>query len=400
MNRKRFLVLCFTLAVLTSTADGQLKWGADRVVPLAIPRAPAFELSVKRIAFGKPNGPCSNELIDRMILPDFHENHLDVIERQQLDQILTEHDFSQTADADPATSVKLGKILGPSALILVSVYTCAPQQKSSSKDMVSFSGGGTYKSYTYETRFTLEGSIKVVDLTTGKLLGSHEFQSKPEKSNPDKDSTPDYPPVDVVKDLAMQEVRAEVHRMFFPSREFKNVVFYDDKDCGLKEAYELTQRGDPAGGLKLSLSALDQCKAGAKKDKSLARAYYNVGLGYCLQHDYSKAEENFAQSRQGKGAEAVANTSYFCNEAREGLVRVKAYLDRVAKVPDPSPIAPTAASNAQPPEPPALQGAPANEKGGTPSAEERLKRLDTLYKKGLINKEEYSKKKAEILKEI
>lgn len=34
------------------------------------------------------------------------------------------------------------------------------------------------------------------------------------------------------------------------------------------------------------------------------------------------------------------------------------------------------------------------------SVEERLKDLDALYKKGLIKKEEYDRKRAEILKDI
>lgn len=399
--------LLFVLVLSAPPMGAQFKWSRDKTIQVHIPRGPAFGLTVKRVAFGQPNGQCGSELVDRMIMPDFRENSVDVIERQQLDQILAEHNFNQSAYADAASSAKLGKILGPSALILVNVYGCNPEQKSLYQDQPNYVTGGIHRTFISRTRFNLEGSIKIVDLTTGQVLGSHNFQSKPERQNAADNGQPEFPDVDVLKDDAMQAVKSQIHAMFFPSSDVKDVVFYDDKDCGLKEVYELLQRGDKDGALRLSFENLNRCKTGAKKDKSLARAYYDAGLLSCLHRDYEKSKELFGNAMQSKGAEAVAETSSDCSAIQSGDVQVKSYLDRFAKIPEPSPIGAgnkqteSAAAN-----PPAAQASsqvaspPSATAVGKPSVEERLKKLDELLKKGLITRKEYDAKKAEILKEL
>ena len=385
----------------------QFKWGRDKTIAVHIPRGPEFGLTVKRVAFGQPSGQCASELVDRMIMPDFRENNIDVIERQQLDQILAEHNFNQTAYADAASSAKLGKILGPSALILVSVYGCNPEQKSLYQDQPNYVTGGVHRTFISRTRFNLEGSIKIVDLTTGQVLGSHNFQSKPEKQNTADNGQPEFPDVDVLKDDAMQGVKSQIHAMFFPSADVKDAVFYDDKDCGLKEVYERLQRGDKDGALQMSLQSVNECKASAKKDKSLARAYYDAGLLTCLHRDYEKSKELFGYAMQSKGAEAVADASSDCEAVKTGDMQVKSYRDRLAQIPEPSPIgsgnvrAESAAASpptAQPPD--SAASPPPVTVAGKPSVEERLKKLDDLLKKGLITRKEYDAKKAEILKEL
>ena len=389
-----------------------IKWSADKKVQLNIVRPPEFGLTVRRVAFGQPSGQCSNELVDRMIMPEFQQNQIDVIERQQLDQILAEHNFGQSVYADAASSSKLGRILGPSALILVNVYSCSPEQKSLYQDEQAF-GGGVHRVFISRTRFNLEGALKIVDLTTGRVLGSHNFESKPEQQNTADNGQPEFPDADVLKDQAMQEVKAQISAMFFLSADTKNLLFYDDKDCGLKEVYELMHRGDASGALSLSLSNLEACKSGAKKDKTLARAYYDAGLLSCIRGDYVRAKDLFNQAMQSKGADAVAETSSDCNAAQSGAASVKSYLARVAQIPAPTPLesAPASASstgsssgpqkiaNANPPSSPIAGGDPPSGAGPL-SVEDRLKKLDELLKKGLITRKDYDAKKAEILKDL
>ena len=45
-------------------------------------------------------------------------------------------------------------------------------------------------------------------------------------------------------------------------------------------------------------------------------------------------------------------------------------------------------------------GGSSAEPGASSTVEERLKKLDSLYKRGMINKKEYDQKRAEILKDI
>jgi hypothetical protein len=392
------------LALVLPSSAQLIKWGSDKTVKLTIPRPPQFGLTVRRVAFGQPSGSCASDaaqLIDQMILPDFQQNQMDVIERAALDQIMAEHNFNQSSYADATSAVKLGRILGPSAMVIVSVNGCRPDQTPLVNDEKNYSGGVT-RTFISKTRFSLEGSIRVVDLTTGQVLGSHNFESKPDKQNTSESGQPEFPPVDEVKDSAMQDVKAQVHAMFFPFDETVTLIFYDDKDCGLKQEYELFRSGDRDGTVRLADSNLEQCKAGHKKDKSLARAYYNAGLIHCASQDYEKSKEMFAGAMENKGAEAAANASASCNRYREGTAALAAYKARFAQIPAPTPIVAVSGSGPRPaPDPPAKSVTPAGDKTQTPtSAEDRLKKLDSLYKRGLINKKEYDQKRTEILNDI
>ena len=402
-----FVVAGGFIGALTCSAQF-IKWGTDKMVKIDISRPPQFGLTVKRVAFGQPGGSCAADaaqLVDQMILPDFQQNQMDVVERAALDQIMAEHNFSKSEYADPSSAAKLGKILGPSALIIVNVNGCHPDQTPLvNRNRNEFSGQVTV-TYISKTRYSLEGSVRVVDLTTGQVLGSHNFESKPEKQNENGDGQPEYPPVDEVKDEALQAVKAQVHAMFFPYDETRGVLFYDDKDCGLKQEYELFHNGDKDGSLRMADSNVEQCKSGHKKDKSLTRAYYDAGLLHCVRGDYDKAQEFFTGAMDGKGAEAVAGTSALCNQKREGATALATYEVQFAKIPVPAPIASAVAKNI-PQESPMDSKVKSGAEPAPPSTptavspEERLKRLDSALKKGLITKKEYDEKRAEILKEM
>jgi hypothetical protein len=209
MKNTGILLLLWFLPAVSANAQ-TIRWGPSKTVQFPVPHPPEFELSVKRIAFGEPSGNCASdatELVDRMILPDFQQNQMDVIERQALDQIMAEHNFNQSAYADASSAARLGKILGPSALIIVNINTCRAEQIPLYEDEKNFSGGIT-RILISKTRFSMEGSIRVVNLTTGQVLGSHNFESKPEKSNTSQNGQPEFPPIDVVKDSAMQANQA------------------------------------------------------------------------------------------------------------------------------------------------------------------------------------------------
>lgn len=380
-----------------------------KTVPLLVSRPPQFGLTVKRVAFGNPEGTCLNqatELIDSKLIPIFQQGGMDVVERQALNQIMSENRFGQSGYEDPNSAAQLGRILGPSALIIVSVNTCSASQQPLFNDQRNFLNNSVVRTFISKTRYSLEGSLRVVDLTTGQILGSHSFQSHPEQQNQSQQGQPEFPPVDEVKDKAMQDAQNQIQAMFFPSGNRVELTFYDDKDCSLNQAYEMEKNGDADGALRLMDTNLEQCKAGKHKDKTLARAYYDDGLLHCLRADYDKAGSLFTAAMDSKGAEAVGQASADCQRAQAGAAALKQYEARIAKIQAPPPInnepvPPAPPSRAQVPERAAAPVTPpASPAQSSTAPEVRLKELDSLYKRGLINKKEYDEKRAEILKSL
>lgn len=380
---------------------------------LVILHPPQFGLNVKRVAFGKPGGSCENEageLVDRMILPDFQQNQMDVIERQALDQIMAEHNFNQTSYADASSAAELGRILGPSALIMVTVSSCRAEQNALFNDQKNFISNNVTRTFISKTRYTLEGSVRIVDLTSGKVLGSHNFESKPEKSNQSTQGQPEYPAVDELKDNALEAVKFQVHSMFFPYDTPVSTIFYDDKECDLRQVYEQYKNGDHDGALRSVDQSLQQCKSGTKKEKTLARAFYDAGVLHCLHGDYDVADGLFRSAMDGKGAEAVATASQTCRQSKASAAQLKVYLERLDQIPVPAAIVSQSAKTAPPAsvQPPTATPQAQTRAGvatppsapGTPSMEDRLNKLESLYKRGLLTKKEYDAKRAEILKDL
>jgi hypothetical protein len=390
-------LLLSVFAIFATTAHAQFHWGPLPTVPLDIPHSPEAALLVKRVAFATPTGNCAeqaSELIDRIILPDFQANQIDVVERESLNQILAEHRFSQGGDVDSNSAVALGRILGPSSLLIVTVNSCTSEQ------IPLYTDTNQGRVYTAKTRVILVGSLRIVSLMTGQILGSHPFDARPEKENHAGGGLPEYPPADEVKEMAMRDAGTKIHNMFFPSIETVQLVFYDDKDCGLKQALDVYRTGNHEGALKLIESDIDACKNDPKKSKYIWHAYYDEGVIQCELKDFAKASELFTSVVQNKNADPVPITAGACQRSSDGSASVQRYLDKLAAVPPPAPIgsqpALTAASksSAAPTKPSATTNAEAG------SVEDRIKKLDSLLRKGLITRKEYDARKAAILNSI
>lgn len=394
---KKALLLVVFVLVCASSGNAQFFSFLDKTVPLRIDHPPQIVLTVKRVAFGQPHGMCSDvasELVDRMVLPDFQQMQVDVIERHSLEHIMSAHHFDESMYAEGRSPFQLGKILGPSALIIINLNTCNPDRDALHTDDKK-SNGTVVRTFISKTRYTLVGSVRVVDLTTGQIMGSQNFESRPEQVRQSQSGPPEFAPVDMVKEQAMQDVKAQIHGMFYPVSENIPVVFYDDKDCNLKQAYDIYKNGDRNGATRVAEATIEQCKADHKKDNSLARAYYNAGLLHCLGGEFDAANNFFTPAMNGKGAGAVAKTADACNRARDGDNQMRAYMDRVARIPAPLPIRTEASPVVEPQKRVPVHAGPASA-----DAEERLKKLDSLYKRGLITRREYEEKRSQILGEM
>jgi tetratricopeptide (TPR) repeat protein len=399
---RRWFVPIFIVMAFAPCARGQfggLFTSPPKTIPVQIEHGPSVGLTAKRVAFGKPSGPCAPELIDRMILPDFRAKNIEVIERENLDQILAEHNLSRGAEVSSQDEVAMGRILGPSVLIFVKVFECRGEKLALFDDQKNYNGG-IVRTFISRVRYSVSGSVETVNLTTGQVLAAKDFKASKDQDNRSTSGQPEYPADDEIKDAALKEAGAQIHNVFFPWLESKELVMYDDKGCGMKDEYELYMRGDHDGAIKLALANLEQCKTAHKTDKDLARAYYNAGLASGLSKDYDKAKELLSQALQTKGAEAAGPTLAALEEERTGEKNVKEYQARFDLIPAPSPIV----AGAPPPPPPPPAAGPATPPVVVPASgatvEERLKKLDQLLKQGLITKKEYDDKKAKILSEL
>lgn len=407
LERLESMKICLSFLLLgvlvTSPAVAQLQLFkvVDKTVAVQIPHPPTIGLTVKRVAFGPPSGPCADELVNSHVMSDFQLHKIEVVDREHLSQILAEQNFSQTQQQELA----LGRILGPTVMIFVRVDECSPDQQHLIGQTERTWNGQQVTPYISKTRFALRGSLEAVNLTTGQALQNGTFQATPEKQNENTAGYPEYVPADEVKATAMDVAASQIHQLFFPWTESVRLFVHDDNDCGLKQVSELIHGGDRAGAFQLSQSNLNQCKSSHKNEKTLARAYYDAGVAAMMSGKYDQAKPLLTQAMTMKGANEAAQALEVCNRAQAGALAVQHYETAFALIPAPSAIAalppPQAPTNqtAQP-QSPGNAPATASNSGSQPSVEARLRKLDQLLKQGLITRKEYDAKKAQILSDL
>jgi tetratricopeptide (TPR) repeat protein len=394
-------------------------------IPVSIQHPPGLGLQVNKVAFGPPKGEAAEQFIEALT-EHFIRANVEVLEREQLQTMLAEHNFSLSGYVDQTTAAEIGKIVGPAVLVLANIPRHYAQQKSLRERWKD--GNGFYHvTHISRTQAFARGSVRAVDLASGRIFAMQSFQTDPyleNRSEPDL-CCPDFPAEPDVLDMAMSQLVGRAQRLFLPWTERTELYFFDDKDCNLKSAHAFMKSGNVPGALQQSLANLEACKTNPKaKDKNQAHANHNVGMAYFASGDLDKALEYLNAAQQAKPADIHTEAIGECMRAKAEAVKMQQVEERLAldevlgakrraeaataAPPSTPPAGKTSATKTTPrpvkpangPVPTGDSAAASDSAKGSATVEDRLSRLDALFKKGLITKPEYDKKKAELLKEL
>jgi hypothetical protein len=321
---RRFCAFLTTLSLAfgfgVQSAPGQIiKINFEKPrVPVTIhhPAATGLALQGKKVAFGQISGPCAQQFSD-LLIPIFQANGVEVVNREQLSALLTEHKFQVSSSVDPTTAVALGKVLGPSAMIFVTVSRCSVERNLLYED----AGLGRPRMNVSRTQAHFLASVHTVDLATGRELAVQSVETNPKRENRSATGVPEYPGEVEVQDMAVHEGATKAEHLYFPWTETRTVSFMNSKECGLKQAYDLLRAGDTKGALTQSQENVESCKADPKVNHR-ADAYYNLGVAYMVNDDYDHALTALGESNQLHSDKAVLDAIAECRQAKAGAEAV------------------------------------------------------------------------------
>lgn len=258
--------------------------------------------------------------------------------------------------------------------------------------------GGAYHppvtTYTSKTQIDFTASIQAVDLATGRIHSQQRIAVSPSRQVSSTLGAPEFPSDTEVRELAVGMARDQVRRMLLPWTEKRKLIFYDDRNYGMKDAYKRLRLDDAQGALQKSMEALAAAKADPQvRPKFLGHASYNVGMCHLILGNYQEALPFLKAARETDPKHKIyAGAETECL----GAIKLQAELSRVeansAKVLlDPAPAEPAWV------EPPR---AAEHQPKAAPPVEERLEQLERLRQKGLLTPEEYGRKRAEIMQQL
>lgn len=368
---------------------------ANPKVEVAVTHPPGLGLKIARLAFAPAPDANSRELADALTADLVQSGQVEVVDRAHLDAVLKEQELGASGYIEPATIAKLGKLLGPSALVIVNVNRSDLSRSQATKEERSTDYKTKQETVrlrrTSITSLDFSATVQVVDLSTGRVFGAQRLEDTPSLVNSSYDGWPAYPRDADVRRLAFETAKGKVLRMLLPWSETRKLTFFDDSVFGMDRAHDRLKAGDLRGAQDLAEAGLAQSKADkGQKPKYYPRAFYNLGIIRFAQGQYEEALPLLrAALDMQPDASIFQNALKECQDAlalQDALRRVEARSAPAAgAAPEPAPR----------PAEPTPGAAPAKA-----SPEERLQRLQELYRKGLLDRKEYEAKKAEILKEL
>ncbi len=365
---------------------------ANPKVDAVLTHPPGLGLKIDRVAFLPGRDLNSRELADQLTAAVVQGRQMEVVDRSHLDSVLKEQELGASGYVDPTTIASLGKLLGPSALVIVNVNRCDFAKNQATKEERSKDKQGV-EHIRIERRSILaldfSASVQVVDLSTGKVFGAQRIEENPSRYSSSYDGWPAYPRESEVRREAFDRAQLRVMRMLLPWEETRRLTFFDDEEFGMEKAFNRLKARDVRGALDISLQGLEDSKRDtSRKPKYYPRPWYNVGIIHFIRGNYEEARPYLQKALDMQPDASIFKTAYQeCMDALDLQAQMRKVEERSA----------AAARPATPPKAPAAEARPAESKS---SPEERLKKLQELYKKGLLDKKEYDAKKAEILKEL
>jgi len=292
----RLISIFLAAGLLTSPARAQF-WDAliNPDVSVTLTHPPGLGLKVQRVAFAPVTSPAAEDLVAACIDDLASTGKLEVLDRGNIEKVLSEQKFSNSGLVDERTAVELGKLLGSTVLLFVKVNRMEVKHLPRTETTPAWTGrDGQFHpavtTYFARTQVEFAASVQAADLATGKVYSQKRIARSPRVENSSTLGTPEWPSDTQVRELAIGESRTEVTRMLLPWNERRTLIYYDDKDYGMKEAYRKLKAGDTAGALARSMTALDEAAADRKvKTKYLGRTRYNAGMCHFILGQYELA---------------------------------------------------------------------------------------------------------------
>ena len=315
--------MCCKRTVLVFTAIFVLIVAGCGPVTIKVPVTKPAEINlkgIKKIAVGDITGFMGQDFADELTTALFNTERYEVLDRQNLNSILSEQNLSWAQITDPEQSAKLGKIIGAAALVVGRV------SKHSYKEKVTYSDGrnrdgSTYRIYSRKGTAELTINLKIIEVKTGKILATKQFQSGYKIEN---QATDEYPAsIDTIGlyESCRKDIIDQFIKTIAPYEVYSSMHFYDDsKIPELKKGIGMAKIGNWEDAKTHFQNAVDSNPDSWKTHFDLAIAYKCVG-------DYDKAIEILTKAYSIEPKPQIQDEINYCKKRIEEEKRLKEQLE-------------------------------------------------------------------------
>ena len=275
------------------------------IVPVTRP-AEINLVGIKRIAMGDITGNEGTALSDILTQKLFDSGRFEVLDRQNINALMREHNLNLSGAVDEKTSVQIGGFLGASALIF-GRSDGQYQQTTKVGNPYECGQNRVCRDYTKTGTGRINTTLKVVDLKTGKIIAVKNFTDQGSDSAWEANEWPADIDQGAIMGAILNKTANNFMKMIAPYTDYVNVEFDgDSKMPQVKAGIETAQKG-------LWDSASVQFKNAVDSNPNDAAAWYNLGLAYMYTSRFDEAIQAFNKSNAIKPSSKCSQEIANCN---------------------------------------------------------------------------------------
>ena len=247
---------------------------------------------IDKIAIGDVQGNIGSSVADLLTSRLFESDQFDVVDRSNLSRIMKEHELNMSGAVNTDTAVKIGRLVGASALIVGNANVKYDLKRWKGKPWKD-KEGNWHQSYNVKGTAKVNSTLKVVGLTTGKIIAVKSISKEASDSDWKNNKWPHDPDRDAIISSAVNGMIDTFMKMIAPYTVYVNVKFEKSKlpesEAGINFAKQ-GQWGD----------ALEQFKAAKHKNPTDPCTWYNLGLAYEYNFMFRQAIEALKEANKIK----------------------------------------------------------------------------------------------------
>ena len=290
---KYFAIVLFSGALFNGCATKALKLNVNRPAEINLK-------NYNKIAIGDiigENGAVSNhsrDVADKITSALFESKKFEVLDRQNIDTLLKEHNLNASGLVNEKTAAEIGEFIGAAVLVFGRIQTDSYDEEITKGTPWTEKKGNSHQTITREGQYKLTAHLTVVDMKTAKFLAVKDLPAANKTSTSADNNTPEKIDSDVLYTKCLNKITADFMKMVAPYSVQVTALFI--KDAKLPELDQaLTQfsidEWDKGIGLLESATKKDGLEPQVK-----AKAFYNLGLAQTYTGRTDEAIETLKQA--------------------------------------------------------------------------------------------------------
>jgi len=290
---RRLFILWVVLALLIGCGTTSMMMTVTRPAEVNLK-------NYKKIALGDivdADGSISRhaqDIADDLTTALFGSETFEVLDRQNLQSIMSEHKLSTTGIIDENTASELGKVIGAAVLVFGRIQTDKYDEETSKADAWKDKKGNWHQTHYRQGTYSMSVNLKVIDITTSKILAVKSLSAAFTTKNSADNKWPAEIEPGVLYTKCLVNITRQFMRMVAPYDVQVKASFQTDKLLPeVDQAITQLKIGESEEALALFE---DATKKTGLEPKVSAKAFYDLGLAQLYTCDFDNAIINFKQA--------------------------------------------------------------------------------------------------------